>query len=155
MKIALGSDHAGFPLKQHLVDSLRRSGHQVTDVGTNSSESVDYPDYAAEVGKAVAAGDADYGILVCGSGVGMSIAANKIPGIRAVLGVQAEQVRLSRAHNNANVLALGNWVTAPPAAEQFVELFLNTEFEGGRHARRVAKIDALAQPGSAESHKVE
>jgi len=143
MRIVLGSDHAGFPLKQHLVDNLRSKGHDVSDLGTDSTESTDYPDYAGAVGRAVSGGNANYGILVCGTGVGMSMAANKMPGIRAVLGVGQEQVRLARAHNNANVIAFGNWTTAPAAAEQLVELFLTTEFEGGRHARRVAKIEAL------------
>jgi len=122
-------------------------GHDVTDLGTDTPDSVDYPDYAAEVGHSVADGDADFGILVCGSGVGMSMAANKMPGIRAALGVQPEQVRLARAHNDANVLALGKWLTTPEAADQLVKSFLSTEFEGGRHARRVAKIEALGQSG--------
>lgn len=143
MRIALGSDHAGFPLKQHLVDSLRQLGHDVSDLGTYDTKSTDYPDYAAAVGRAVKNGQAQFGILVCGTGVGMSMAANKIQGIRAAHGVEAEHVRLARAHNNANVLTLGNWATDPATADQLVELFLTTDFEGGRHARRVAKIEAL------------
>src|SRR6266404_7462290 len=115
MKIAIGADHAGFALKDQLRDELKRAGCEVTDLGTNSPDSTDYPDYAASVGHAVAAGYADRGILVCASGVGMSIAANKIHGIRAALAVSPEEVRLVRQHNDANVLALGAKFTDAPA----------------------------------------
>jgi ribose 5-phosphate isomerase B len=148
MKIAIGADHAGFELKNQLGDVLRRSGHEVCDFGTNSAESTDYPDYAWRVGKAVASGTAERGVLVCGSGVGMSIAANKVRGIRAALGVNPEEVRLVRSHNNANVLTLGARFTDSALARELLKVFLDTPFEdsgndGGRHARRVAKISQL------------
>src|SRR5688572_222100 len=107
MKIAIAADHAGFQLKEKLRDSLRQRGHETMDLGTTSEESTDYPDYAAAVAREVASGRADRGLLVCSTGVGMSIAANKVPGVRAALGTNPEEVRLTRAHNNANVLALG------------------------------------------------
>src|ERR1700738_3607900 len=106
MKIAIGADHAGFELKNQMGDILRQAGHEVCDFGTNSTEAADYPDYAWRVAKAVASGTVERGLLVCGSGVGMSIAANKVRGIRAALGVTPEEVRLTRAHNDANVLTL-------------------------------------------------
>jgi ribose 5-phosphate isomerase B len=148
MKIAIGADHAGFDLKNQLGDALRQTGHEVCDFGTNSAESTDYPDYAARVAKAVASGTVERGVLVCGSGVGMSIAANKVPGVRAALGVTPEEVRLTRAHNNANVLTLGARFIDPALARELVQTFLDTPFEdsgndGGRHARRVAKITQL------------
>jgi ribose 5-phosphate isomerase B len=148
MKIALGADHAGFELKNQLGEVLRQGGHEVCDFGTNSAESTDYPDYAWRVAKAVASGTAQRGVLVCGSGVGMSIAANKVRGVRAALGVTPEEVRLTRAHNNANILTLGARFTDPAAARELLRAFLETPFEdsdrdGGRHARRVAKISRL------------
>jgi ribose 5-phosphate isomerase B len=143
MKIALGADHAGFALKNRLCEQLRSGGHDVLDFGTGSPESTDYPDYAAPVARAVAAGQADRGVLVCGSGVGMSISANKIRGVRAALGVEAEQVRLTRLHNDANILTLGERFTDPAKAVELVQIFLNTPFEGGRHQRRVEKIGRL------------
>lgn len=142
MRIAIGSDHAGFEqkelIKQHLVDG----GHEVADLGTVSEESVDYPDYALAVARAVAKGEADRGVLVCGTGIGMAIAANKIIGVRAANVTSAEFARLARQHNNANVVTVsGRFV---PAEENFaiVDAFLETEFEGGRHAGRVGKISA-------------
>jgi ribose 5-phosphate isomerase B len=143
MKIAIGADHAGFELKNQLGDILRQSGHEVCDFGTNSAESADYPDYAARVAKAVASGIVERGVLVCGSGVGMSIAANKVRGVRAAVGVSLEEVRLTRAHNNLNVLTLGARFTDAEMARQLLQVFLETPFEGGRHARRVAKISQL------------
>jgi len=148
MRIALGADHAGFTLKNELSDVLSQSGHEVCDFGTNSAESTDYPDYAGLVARAVATGSAERGVLVCSSGVGMSIAANKIRGIRAALGVSPEEVRVTRAHNDANVLTLGARFTDPALARELVRTFLETPFEdsgndGGRHARRVAKISDL------------
>ena len=145
MRIAIGADHAGFSLKQRLRDTLGQKGHQVADFGANSTESADYPDYAASVAQAVLNGEAERGILVCLTGVGMSIAANKIPGIRAGLGVNPEQVRLIRAHNDANILTLGGKFTDVATAEALVEVFLGTEFDGGRHSSRLAKITALEQ----------
>jgi len=143
MKIAIGADHAGFELKNQLGDALRQTGHDVCDFGTNSAESADYPDYAARVAKAVSSGTAERGVLVCATGVGMSIAANKVSGVRAALGVTPEEVRLTRAHNDANVLTLGARFTELPLAQQLLQTFLETPFEGGRHARRVAKIAQL------------
>ena len=140
MKIAMGADHAGFRLKEYLRDQLRAGGHEVVDRGTETPESTDYPDYAERVAVDVAAGRAERGILVCSTGVGMSIAANKIHGVRAALGVDARQVALTRAHNNANVLTLGASLTDEKSALELVEIFLKTPFDGGRHARRVEKI---------------
>jgi len=145
MKISLGADHAGFTLKNHLRDTLAKAGHQVLDRGTNSAESVDYPDYAALVARDVASGAAERGILVCGSGVGMLIAANKIDGVRAALGVGPEEVALTRHHNNANVLTLGERFTDRAKADELVRIFLDTGFDGGRHERRVEKISQLEQ----------
>ena len=143
MNIAIGADHAGLELKNQLGKALRESGHEVCDFGTNSTESTDYPDYAVRVAKAVASGAAERGVLICGSGTGMSIAANKVRGIRAALGVTLEEVRLTRAHNNANVLTLGARFTDLARARELMEAFLATPFEGGRHERRVAKISRL------------
>jgi ribose 5-phosphate isomerase B len=143
MRVAIGSDHAGFDLKERLHVMLERQGHQVVDEGTHSAESCDYPDFAAPVARDVAAGRADRGILVCGTGVGMSIAANKVAGIRAALGTVPEEVRLARAHNDANVLTLGARFIDEPSADALVDIFLQTAFDGGRHSRRVAEIAAL------------
>jgi ribose 5-phosphate isomerase B len=143
MKIAVGADHAGFELKGQLRDALRRAGHDVIDFGTNDAASTDYPDYAGEVARTVAAGAAERGVLVCSTGAGMSIAANKVPGIRAALGYSLEEVRLTRAHNDANVLAIGAKFTDAALAAELVRVFVETPFEGGRHARRVEKIAEL------------
>ncbi len=143
MKIALGADHAGYALKQELKDLLTGAGHDVVDFGTRSVDSTDYPDYAALVGAAVASGEAARGLLVCGTGVGMSIAANKVPGIRAALAMNEDEVRLTRAHNDANVLTLGARYLDREAAFGLVQIFLSTEFEAGRHSRRVGKITEL------------
>lgn len=143
MKIAVGSDHAGFALKQKIVEWLRAEGILVEDVGTTSSERCDYPDYAKAVAGLVARDLAQRGILVCGSGIGMSITANKVPGIRAAECFNAESARLSRAHNDANVLCLGGRLIEAAVARQVVDVWLKTEFEGGRHAVRVEKIKQL------------
>jgi ribose 5-phosphate isomerase B len=143
MKIAIGADHAGLALKQQVAEWLKTQGHEIDDAGTHSSESTDYPDYAAMVARSVASGAAERGILVCGTGIGMSIAANKINGIRAALAVNPEEVHLTRQHNNANVLALSANYTTPQQATEFVRLFLATPFDGGRHERRVNKISNL------------
>jgi ribose 5-phosphate isomerase B len=143
MRIAIGADHGGFLLKNGLRDRLRADGHEVTDFGATSSASCDYPDYAAAVAHAVASGEFERGVLICTTGVGMSIAANKVPGIRAALGVNDAEVRLTRAHNNANVLTLGATLVDLETAARLAKIFLETEFEGGRHARRVDKIAAL------------
>ena len=143
MKIAIGADHAGYALKDLVRDVLRQAGHEVTDVGTNCAESTDYPDYAGAVAIGVVSGTADRGILVCSTGVGMSIAANKIDGIRAAIAFNVDEVRLTRAHNDANVITIGARYTDPEAAHEMVRIFLETPFEGGRHARRVGKIAEL------------
>jgi ribose 5-phosphate isomerase B len=145
MKIAIGSDHAGLALKEQLRDRLIQAGHEVADFGTNSPDSTDYPDYAASVTRAVTSGDADRGILVCYTGIGMSITANKVKGIRAALCLNEDQARLTRAHNNANVLALGAKYTPLDYALDIAGAFLKTEFEGGRHARRVGKITSIEE----------
>lgn len=143
MRIVLGADHAGVGLKDALKPFLDARGVTYVDVGTHGGDSVDYPDYAALVARAVVGGDADLGLLVCGSGIGMAIAANKIPGIRAAAVTEVESARLSRSHNNANVLALGARLTPQPLAEEIVAAFLDTPYEGGRHQRRVDKITAM------------
>lgn len=141
--IALGCDHAGLNLKNHLRDWLRAQGHTVEDFGVHSPESVDYPDIAASVGRAVAAGTQAKGIIVCGSGLGVSIAANKIAGIRAVPCQDPIAARLSREHNDCNVLTLGERLTTPMVAEAIVTAWLAAEFAAGRHCQRVDKITAL------------
>ena len=146
MRIALGADHRGFKLKQLIAKWLRAEGHEVVDVGTANEESVDYTDFALDAAEKVAHGDAARGILICGSGAGMSIAANKVKGVRAALAVTDEGARLARAHNDANVLALGAWQESDAdRVHAIVEAFLDTEFEGGRHARRVDKIKAYEE----------
>ena len=143
MRIAAGADHAGYALKQRLVARLRQAGHDVEDCGTHNEDSCDYPDFARQVARAVAAGRVDFGLLICGSGVGMSIAANRFPGVRAARCVTENDARLARGHNDANVLCLGSRVTEPAAAEAVLDAFLAAGFDGGRHARRVAKIDEI------------
>ena len=143
MKIAVGADHGGCRLKEHLARFLEREGHQVEDLGTSSDESVDYPRYAAAVAEKVAAGEAERGILVCGTGIGMAIAANKVDGVRAANCNELFAARMSRAHNDANVLTLGERVVGIGLAEEIVRTFLATPHDGGRHARRVAEIQAL------------
>jgi ribose 5-phosphate isomerase B len=140
MRIAIGSDHAGFALKEKLAPMLHSAGHEVVDVGTDSEESTDYPRYASAAARLVAAGDAERAVLVCGSGVGVSIVANKVDGIRAVNAHDPDEAEMSRRHNDANVLALAGRSIDPAAAQAIVESFLTTEFEGGRHERRVGQI---------------
>jgi ribose 5-phosphate isomerase B len=143
MKIAIGADHAGFALKEELRAALQAKGLEVMDFGTHSSDSTDYPDYASTVAHAVAKGEADRGILVCSTGVGMSMAANKVEGVRAALAFNTDEVELTRRHNNANVLTLGSRYNNLQQADEMVDVFLNTPFEGGRHQRRVDKIASL------------
>ena len=143
--IAIGSDHAGFGLKQHLVDLLARAGHEVLDHGTNSTESVDYPQICAAVGRTVRDGDARLGIVVGGSGQGEQLAANKVRGVRAALCNDLYTARMARAHNDANVLALGARIVGEGLADEIVTTFLSTPFDGGRHARRVAQLTALEE----------
>ena len=143
MRIAVGSDHAGFGLKRKVAPMLEEAGHEVVDVGTDSDESADYPRYAAEAARMVAAGDADRAVLCCGSGVGVSIVANKVDGVRAVNAHDADEAEMSRRHNDANVLALAGRRMSEDEARPIVERFLSTEFEGGRHGRRVDQIGAV------------
>lgn len=142
-RIAIGSDHAGFVLKQAVADHLRDLGHEVVDCGTDSTERVDYPDFGAAVGRAVALGDAAAGVAVCGSGIGICIAANKVAGVRAATVHDATSAHLAREHNDANVICLGERLIGPTVAIEAVDAWLQATFEGGRHAGRVAKIDAL------------
>jgi ribose 5-phosphate isomerase B len=148
MRVAIGADHAGFVLKQHLRRTLEEKGHEVLDEGTFSADSCDYPDYAKAVAHDVAAGRADRGVLVCSTGVGMSIAANKVDGVRAALATSAEEVHLVRSHNDANVLTLGAKYLDGAGADALVDVFLATEFDGGRHARRLEKISAIERNGT-------
>jgi ribose 5-phosphate isomerase B len=145
--IALGADHAGFPLKQDLKAWLTARGHQVLDFGTDSSDAVDYPDFAARVAEAVGMGAAERGVLVCGTGIGMAIAANKVAGVRAAPCADPDAARLSREHNDANILTLGARVVEGAVATAVLETWLATDFAGGRHARRVAKLMALEERG--------
>lgn len=139
--VAIGADHAGFELKAALSSVLEDLGFRVLDLGTNGPESVDYPDFADAVAKALSEGTAQHGLLVCGSGIGMSIAANRHTGVRAALCHDEETARLAREHNDANVLVLGARMTDKKIAEKCVEVFFSTDFDGGeRHARRVAKL---------------
>lgn len=140
MRIAIGSDHAGFELKTHLIATIERLGHEAIDFGTNSTESVDYPPICAAVGRAVVAGDADRGIVMGGSGQGEQIAANKVRGVRAALCNDLYTARMSREHNDANVLSIGGRIVAPGLADEILELWLSTEYEGGRHQRRLDLI---------------
>lgn len=143
MRIAVGADHAGFTLKEHLKAVLIGLGHQVEDLGTYGPDPVDYPPIVAAVARAVAAGRADRGLVLGGTGQGEQIAANKIPGIRAALCHDLYTARLSREHNDANVLAMGGRIVAPPLAEEILKVWLQTAFEGGRHQRRLEQIAAL------------
>ena len=145
MKIAIGADHEGVELKGHLVTELERLGHDVLDLGTHSTESVDSPPICAAVGRAVVGGDADRGIVLGGSGQGEQIAANKVHGVRAALCNDLFTARLSREHNDANVLSMGGRIVAPGLAAEILELWLSTEFQGGRHERRVAQIAEIEQ----------
>ena len=140
MRIVVGADHAGYLLKEHLKQVLLRLGHDVEDAGTESTEPVDYPPICAEVGRAVASGRADWGLIVGGSGQGEQIAANKVPGVRAALCNDPFTARLARAHNDANVLTMGGRIVAPGLADEIVSVWLATAFEGGRHARRVQQV---------------
>ena len=145
MKVAIGSDHAGFRLKCHLVETLEKEGHEVLDFGTDSEASVDYPPICAAVGRAVVAGEAERGIVLGGSGQGEQLAANKVKGVRAALCNDLYTARLSRQHNDANVLSMGGRVVADGLADEILRLWLSTDFEGGRHAARVAQIAELEE----------
>ena len=138
--IALASDHAGFALKAQIADELRAAGHDVRDLGPHSEASVDYPDYGRALGEAVAGGRAEKGIAICGSGIGISIAVNRVPGARCALVTSGLMARLARQHNDANCIALGSRLIGVETARDCVREFLDTPFEGGRHAGRVAKL---------------
>jgi ribose 5-phosphate isomerase B len=156
MRIAVGSDHAGFHLKEHVRQVLEAQGHDIVDVGTVSSDSVDYPRFAEEASRLVADGEAERAVLACGSGVGVSIVANKVDGVRAVNAHDASEAEMARRHNDANVVTLSGARLAPEQADRIVATFLRTAFEGGRHARRVGQIadvergrDSVVPSGSA------
>ena len=145
MKIAFGADWVGYEHKKHLIEFVRQLGHEVIDMGGVSSEVNDYVDYAEKVAQAVAAHEVDLGILICGTGIGMSIAANKVPGVRAALCHDAFTTARSRGHNDANVLALGAQVVSVPHAEELIKIWLTTEYQGGRHEPRLRKICGLEE----------
>lgn len=143
MRIVVASDHAALALKARVVEWLRARGHEAVDLGPDAPGSVDYPDYALRAAEEVAAGRAEAGVLICGTGIGMSLAANKVPGIRAAVATDTFMARMARAHNDANILCLGARVVGEGLAEDIVEAWLGATFEGGRHARRVEKISAI------------
>ncbi len=146
MKIIIGSDHGGYELKEALKQTLSEKNIEIKDAGPSDKESVDYPDYAAIVANAVAQGEADAGVLVCGTGLGMSIAANKVNGIRSVVLFDEFTAEMAKAHNNANVVCLGGRTTDIPTAKKLLAIWLDTEFEGDRHQRRLDKIKELENP---------
>ena len=141
MKIVIGCDHAGFPLKEEVKQKLLKEGHKIIDVGTNSAESVDYPIYGRAVGEAVANGEAERGIAICGSGIGISIACNKVKGVRCALCTSVEMAEMSRRHNNANVIAMGARMIDKELAFQMIDTWLTTDFEGGKHLRRINMLE--------------
>ena len=143
MKISIGSDHGAFAMKEHLKQYLTEQGHQVVDCGTYSTDSCDYADFAKAAAQLVASGECDRGIVMCTTGIGISIAANKVHGIRCALCSEPYSAEMTRRHNDANMLAMGGALIGPNMADRIVDVFLNTEFEGGRHARRVGKIMAI------------
>jgi ribose 5-phosphate isomerase B len=146
MKLAIGADHRGFKLKESLKEYLSSKGYEVFDKGAFNDEASDYPDYANEVGKSVASGESDYGILMCGSGMGICIAANKVNGIRAILPCSEKMAEMGRRHNNANVLCFDADIIKPETAQKYIKIFLKAEFEGGegsRHERRVKKMSEI------------
>ena len=143
MKVVIGSDHGGFEFKQTLAAYLKEKGFDVTDVGCYDTNSVDYPDIAEKACKLVTSGEASWGVLVCGTGIGISIAANKISGIRCALVSNEYSAEMTKRHNNANMLAFGGRVTGPDLAKNILNAYINAEFEGGRHQNRVDKITAL------------
>ena len=145
MRIAFAADHAGFPLKQELADWLRDQGHEVLDLGTNSGESVDYPEYGARLARAIAAGEADRGVAICGSGIGISIAVNRDPRCRCARVDDPLSAALAREHNDANVLAFGARLVGADMAKACVLAFLGTEFAGGRHQRRVDQLSHILE----------
>jgi ribose 5-phosphate isomerase B len=149
MKIAIASDHAALELKAELAAFLREQGHQVEDLGTHTTDSVDYPDFGRRLADAVASGTAERGIALCGTGIGISIALNRDPAVRCAVVSEPVSARLTRLHNDANVLAMGARIVGNEVARACVEAFLTTEFEGGRHARRVEKLTRMPQDAAA------
>ena len=147
MKIALGSDHGGYALKCDIIQLLEKLGHEYKDFGCYSTESCDYPDFGEAAARAVASGEYDRGIVICTTGIGISISANKVKGIRAALCGDCYSAEMTRRHNDANILAMGARVLGPGLALKIVDTFLNTEFEGGRHARRIALISDIENRG--------
>ena len=145
MKIALGADHGGFELKEEIKKYLETSGYEVKDFGTYSTESCDYPDIALPVAEAVAAKEFEFGILICGTGIGIGISANKVPGIRAALCSDTFSAHATREHNNANILTMGQRVVGPGLAIDIVKTFLNAKFQGDRHQKRIDKITAIEE----------
>ena len=143
MKIAIGNDHTAVELKNHIKEFLENKGYDVTDFGTSSEERTDYPIYGYKVARSVADKKFDFGILICGTGIGISLAANKVKGIRAAVCSEPYSARLTRAHNNANIIAFGARVVGPSMAEMIVEEFLTTEYEGGRHQKRIDMISDI------------
>ena len=143
MKIAVGSDHAAYELKEAIKEKLTKEGHEVIDVGCDSTESVDYPKYGHAVGRTVASGEAERGIAVCGSGIGISIACNKVPGIRAALCTSVEMAEMCRRHNNANVVCMGARMISQELAFDIIDKWMTTDFEGGKHLRRINEIEDL------------
>lgn len=150
MKISIGSDHAGFELKELLAKHLRDGGYEISDKGAHSLDSVDYPDYAQDVANEVASGKADFGVLVCGTGIGMTIAANKVRGIRAANCTSDDYARLAREHNDANVACFGARFTSAENATKWLDTFLTTPFAAGRHTRRRDKLDCMKTPPEAD-----
>lgn len=145
MKVAVGSDHRGFQVKRKIVELVRRLGHEVIDFGAATEDAVDYPDFAQQVAVAVASGQVDRGILICGTGIGMSMAANKVRGVRAALCHDDVTAEMSRRHNDANVMCLSADLLGERLIDRMIEIWLQTEFEGGRHARRVEKIKKIEE----------
>lgn len=145
MKIAIGNDHVAVELKNHIKKYVEAKGYEVVNYGTDSTESCDYPIYGEKVARAVAGGECDLGIIICGTGIGISLAANKVKGIRAAVCSEPYSARLTRQHNNANIIAFGARVVGQAMAEMIVDEFLNAEYEGGRHARRVGQIMAIEE----------
>lgn len=143
MKIALGSDHGGYALKCDIIKLLEKLGHEAVDFGCYSTDSCDYPDFGEAAARAVASGQCERGIVICTTGIGISIAANKVKGIRCAHCADSLEAEMTRRHNDANMMAIGAGFTGKNLAERMVEVFLSTEFEGGRHARRVNKLDAI------------
>ena len=147
MKIAIGNDHVAVEMKNHIIQYLENKGYTVVNFGTDSAERTDYPIYGERVARAVASGDCDLGVLICGTGIGISLAANKVKGIRAAVCSEPYSARLTRQHNNANIIAFGARVVGEAMAEMIVDEFLNAEFEGGRHQARIDMLSAIEDGG--------